>query len=143
MRLQASTIEEFFVAADERESELRELDSVIRHEASSLQPELTKGMIGVMLGYGMMPYQTKSMKESGRWPLVALAPQKNYISLYICDVVDGTYVAEIYEERLGKVDCGKSCIRFKHVSDLNLEVLREMLRYVNQRFENGVVNFGV
>ena len=38
--------------------------------------------MGVMLGYGEQPYQSKSMKEPIDWPVVALAAQKRHISLF-------------------------------------------------------------
>jgi hypothetical protein len=43
------------------------------------------------------------MKEPGVWPVVALAAQKRYLSLYVCAVVDGEYVAERYASELGDV----------------------------------------
>lgn len=39
----------------------------------------------------------------------------------------GDYLAERYADRLGKVSVGKSCVRFKRKSDLDLGVLRELL----------------
>lgn len=123
--------------AGEREPELRELDKLIRGSAPGLEPVLAGGMGGKMLGYGMQQYKTKSMKEESEWPVVALAAQKNYISLYICVLIDGQYMAEVYADRLGKVSCGKSCVRFKKLADLNLDTVKEMLVEINRRFENG------
>jgi hypothetical protein len=56
-----------------------------------------------MLGYGEQPYQTKAMKEPGIWPVVALAVEKRYLSLYVSAVIDGEYVAERYASQLGNV----------------------------------------
>jgi hypothetical protein len=127
-----------FTQAGEREPELRELDKIIRETAPSLKPSLMKeSMYGDMLAYGMMPYQSKSMKEPGEWPLLALKAQKNYISLYACVVVDDKYISEKYQPTLGKVSCGKSCIRFKKVSDLNLDSVRQMLAEINSRHVAG------
>ena len=47
-----------------------------------------------MLGYGLMPYRPKSAKETTMWPLISLAAQKRHLSLYVCAVVDGEYLAE-------------------------------------------------
>ena len=38
------------------------------------------------------------------------------------------YVAEGYRKRLPKANIGKSCVRFKRLSDLDEEVLRELIR---------------
>lgn len=142
MKIQAQTVEEFFAAAGEREPELRELDRWIGEEAPQLERQLAEGMAWRMLAYGMLPYQTKHMKEPGRWPLIALAPQKNYMSLYVCAVIDGQYVAERYAPTLGKVNVGKSCIRFKRLTDLDEAGARTMLRDVAARHEKGELLFG-
>lgn len=74
--------------------------------------------------------------------MVALANHKNYISLYICAVKDGKYVAETNKNRLGKVSVGRSCIRFKKLEDLNLDVVRELLVELQARKERGEVVYG-
>lgn len=135
VNVQAKTREEYFQAAGEREPILRELDKFIRQTVPTLKPVIFGGMSGTWLGYGMQPYQTKSMKEPTEWPVLALANQKNYLSLYVMATEDGEYVAEKYAKDLGKVNVGKSCIRFKKLEDLDLEVLEKMLKGVEKRFE--------
>lgn len=125
------------------EADLRALDAVIRENAPALEPVLSAGMGGVvMLGYGPIPYQTKSMKEPIDWPIVALAARKNYVSLYISAVADGKYIAETHADRLGKVDVGKSCVRFKKLADLNLDALREILADLDRRYRAGEKLYG-
>ena len=41
--------------------------------------------------------------------------------------VDGAYLAERYADRLGKVSVGKSCVRIKRASDVDVDELREVL----------------
>jgi hypothetical protein len=48
--------------------------------------------------------------------------------LYVCVGKDGQYLPEIYGKRLGRVNCGKSCIRFKKIEDLDLAVVEEICR---------------
>lgn len=142
MKIEASTPDEFFAAAGEREPALRELDELIRESAPSLNRELHSGMSITMLGYGTFHYKTKSGSE-GDWPAVAIAPQKNYISLYICAVNEnGEYLAEANKEKLGKVSCGKSCIRFKKIEDLNKETVRELLKDIEAKVKMGQSPFG-
>lgn len=38
------------------------------------------------------------------------------------------FVAERYRERLPKANIGKSCVRFKRLSDLDQNVLKELIR---------------
>lgn len=142
MNVTAATREDYFLQAGVREDDLRQLDAIIRECAPSLAPVIVGGMSGMMLGYGLQSYQTKSMKQPSEWPLVAVAVQKHYVSLYVCAVVDGQYLAERYASELGKVSCGKSCIRFKTVSDLELPGLRALLEELEARVHAGQQLFG-
>jgi hypothetical protein len=137
MQIEANSREDYFSAAGSREAELRRMDTLIREYAPALTPTLSGGLGARMLGYGEQPYRTKSMKKPSVWPVVALAAQKRYVSLYVCAVVDGEYLAERYASELGTVNCGKSCIRFSKVDQLNLETLRKILVEVNDRYVAG------
>ena len=61
----------------------------------------------------------------------ALASQKNYMSVYLM----GCYMDPDVQNKFGKVyaasgkrfDAGKSCIRFKKVDDLPLDILGETI----------------
>ena len=55
---------------------------------------------------------------------IGLAAQKNYFSLYFCDP-EG--FLDAFRERLGKLDCGKGCVRFRRITDLSPDLLAEML----------------
>ena len=80
-----------------------------------------------MLGYGSFPYLNHK-KEKIEWPIVSLANQKNYVSIYICAVEDGQYIAAKYKKDLGKVSVGNSCIRFKKLEDIKLPALKKVLQ---------------
>jgi hypothetical protein len=80
-----------------------------------------------MIGYGSFGY-LDSKKQKRDWPIIALANQKNYISIYVCGIAGEQYVAEKYEQELGKVSVGRSCIRFKKVEDVNLDTLKIVLQ---------------
>ena len=81
-----------------------------------------------MLGYGLMPYRPRSAKETTMTPLISLAAQKRHLSLYVCAVVDGGYLAETRAHRLGSVSCGKSCIRFTSLDRVDAEELSAVVR---------------
>jgi len=119
----AKSIKEYIDSIEEpRKREVIELDKFIREVAPSLNPHFAYNM----LGYGSFHYKTKSGRE-GNWPLLALASQKNYISVYLCALKDGKYIAEGYGKKFGKVSVGKSCIRFKKLEDMKLDVLKEAI----------------
>jgi hypothetical protein len=111
-----------------RRGEIAKLDKFIRKTVPELKPLLLQGTTP-MLGYGAYHYKYASGRE-GDTAIVTLASQKNYIAVYVMcvDEVLGKYVAEKYESELGKVNVGKSCIRFKRLENLNLDAMAEVLR---------------
>jgi hypothetical protein len=124
----ADEIEDWFAAAGPREEELRRVDALVTAAAPGIDRQLVPMGSGRMLGYGLMPYRPKSAKETTLWPLIALAAQKRHLSVYVCAVVDGQYLAEARAERLGTVSCGKSCIRFTALDEVDEAELTALLR---------------
>jgi uncharacterized protein YdhG (YjbR/CyaY superfamily) len=100
----------------------------VMEAAPGIDRQLVPAGSGVMLGYGLMPYRPRSAKETTTWPLIALAAQKRHLSLYVSAVVDGGYVAEQRADRLGRVSCGKSCIRFTSLDVVDTVELSALVR---------------
>jgi hypothetical protein len=123
-------IEAWFDSAGPRGEELRRVDALVTAAAPGIDRQLVPAGSSRMLGYRLMPYRPKSAKETTMWPLIALAAQKRHLSLYVCAVVDGAYVAEQRAARLGKVSCGKSCIRFTSLDDVDGDELTALVRDV-------------
>lgn len=120
----ATSIKSYIDAVPEdRQEIINFLHAFIQENAPTLKPHFASNMIG----YGSFPY-TNYKKEKGEWPVIALANQKNYVSVYICSVVDNEYVAEKYKNELGKVSVGKSCIRFKKIEQVNLPTLKKIIK---------------
>ena len=121
-------IEAWFDAAGPRAEELRRVDELVMAAAPGIDRQLVPMGSGAMLGYGLMPYKPKSAKASTMWPLIALAAQKRHLSLYVCAVVDGSYLAEARAGRLGRASCGKSCIRFTSLDTVDVGELGTLVR---------------
>jgi hypothetical protein len=116
------TPEEYIASLDEpRRADIQALHELIRATVPDEEPQVAS-----WLGYGPFHYRYASGRE-GDACKIALASQKRYISLYVLCTKDGEYLAESYRERLPKADIGKSCVRFKRLSDVDVDVLREML----------------
>ena len=121
--VKATSVDEYLsMLAPERKEPIMFLHKHIQQ----LLPEATPHFAYNMLGYGSFKYKNYK-KEVIDWPIISLASQKNYISLYVCCVADGEYIAEKYKEKLGKVSVGKSCIRFKKLEDIQLKAIDELL----------------
>lgn len=122
--VKATSIKEYLDALPkERRQALEFLHKFIQKAAPKLKPNFSYNM----LGYGSFKYKNYK-KEIIDWPTVALASQKNYISMYVCALDKGVYIAEKYKKELGKVSVGRSCIRFKKIEDLNLGMLKKVIQ---------------
>jgi hypothetical protein len=121
-------VDAWFAAAGNREEELRRIDALVLAAAPDIDRQLVQVGRASMLGYGLMPYRPRSATETTRWPLIALAAQKRHLSLYVCAVVDGQYLAESRAAELGKVSCGKSCIRFTSLDRVDTVALDRLVR---------------
>jgi hypothetical protein len=126
----ASSPKDYLGQIDEpRRAEVESVDRLIREQAPQLGRHLQAGM----LGYGTYHYRGASGRE-GDWFVIGLASQKRYISLYVCATDGDGYIAERYRDRLPKADIGKSCVRFKRLADVEIEVLRELIAETAKRF---------
>ncbi|MBP9691562.1 DUF1801 domain-containing protein [Candidatus Woesebacteria bacterium] len=123
-KVKAETVEEYLeeVPADRKETVLF-LHNFIQKAVPSLKPHFAHNM----LGYGVFPYKNYK-KEKIEWPVIALANQKQYISMYVCAMIDGEYLAEKYKQELGHVNVGRSCIRFTKIENVHLPILQKLLQ---------------
>jgi hypothetical protein len=120
----AKTHEEYIEQVEVgRRDDVRRVHDLIREIAPDLEPTMEFGF----LGYGKFHYRYASGRE-GDWMRIGLANNKQYISLYCCAADETGYVAERFKERLPKANIGKSCVRFKRVSDLEEDALRDLIR---------------
>jgi hypothetical protein len=124
----SAELDAWFAAAGPREQDLRSVDALVMAAAPGIDRQLVAAGSGQMLGYGLMPYKPRSAKETTRVPLISLAAQKRHLSLYVFAVVDGQYLAEARAEQLGKVSCGKSCIRFTTLDKVDVVELDRLVR---------------
>lgn len=117
------TVKEYLAAVpEERKETILLLHKLIQKTAPKMKAHFSHNM----LGYGSFLYKNYK-KEEIYWPVIGLANQKNYISVYICALEEGKYIAEKYKKDLGKVNVGKSCIRFKKLEDLDLKGLKKVI----------------
>ncbi len=121
---EANSVEEYLLMVpDDRRKDIDFLHDFIQKAVPKLKPYFASNMIG----YGSF-YYLDSKKQKKDWPVISLANQKNYISIYVCTVVEDKAVAEKYKRELGKLSKGVSCIRFKKIEDINLETLKIVLK---------------
>lgn len=88
-----------------------------------------------IIGYGDLT-TTQSRGRLVEWFMVGLALQKRHYSIYVNAVEDRRYLAEAYEDRLGKVKVGKASIGFSSLQDVDLGVLAELLQRASHQLSS-------
>lgn len=127
----AKTPEEYIAQVpEEKRADVQELHDLITKTVPDFKPY----MIGQIIGYGTYHYKSKSGRE-GDWCIIGLSARKNYISLYVCVVTNGKYLADDYRDKLPKADIGKSCIRFKKNEDVDFKTLVQLFKEAKAQME--------
>jgi hypothetical protein len=139
MQSKAATVEEYLaeLPADRREA-IKAIRKVI---LKNLDREYEEGM-----QYGMISYYVPHRVYPPGYhcdpkqplPFTALASQKNYISIYLMCVYDQgeqlKWFLDAWSKSGKKIpDMGKSCVRFKRLDDIALDVIGEAIRRVPAR----------
>lgn len=120
----AKTAKEYIASlTPERKKIILAIDTLIKKTSKKLKSHFAYNM----LGYGSFKYKNYQKKIID-WPVVSLASQKNYVSLYVCALDGKEYLAEKYKKELGNVSVGKSCIRFKKLEDLHIPTLIKIIK---------------
>jgi hypothetical protein len=132
------TLDEFLAAlpADRRDT-MTTLHKAIRKAVPKLAPAIMSGMgPSPIIGYGKYRYKSASGRE-GDWFLIGLSAGKKEYSLHICVGDKDGYLVERNAAKLGKVKTGRSCINFKKLEDLKLDVAMGL---VKQAAKSGGIN---
>jgi len=126
---EAKSVEEYLLMIPgDRKKDIDFLHAFIQKAVPKLKPYFASNMIG----YGSF-YYLDSKKQKKDWPIISLANQKNYISIYVCTIVEDKAAAEKYKKELGKLSKGVSCIRFKKIEEINLETLKIVLQLAEKK----------
>jgi hypothetical protein len=130
-RTETNPTEVIDALAEPVRDEIRTLDETISRAMEGLPRDVWEGPFwgGTqqrIIGYGRYRYRGRSGAE-GEWFIVGLAAQKNNLSVYVSAAEDGKSLAKTYAERLGKVKAGSGAVTFRRLSDVNLEVLVELV----------------
>ena len=76
-----------------------------------------------IIGFGSFHYKYESGRE-GDMPLIAFSPRKQYITLYV--LAGDAHEAPLLK-KLGKHSISKVCLYIKKLSDVNLDVLEDLI----------------
>lgn len=80
------------------------------------------------IGYGVQTMQLAGGKSRDFYR-IGLSANTSGLSLYILGLADKTLLAARFGARLGKASVTGYCVKFKRLSDLDPDVLDELLRF--------------
>lgn len=135
MQSKATTIEQYL---SELPEERRAAIATVRHVilknlGKDYEEGMQYGMIGYYVPHRIYPagYHTDPKQPL---PFASLASQKDYMSLYMMTVygegAEETWFRDEWAKTGKTLEMGKSCIRFKRLEDLALNVIGEAIRRV-------------
>lgn len=80
------------------------------------------------IGYGAYTINYSDGK-SREFYQIGLSANTSGISVYIMGIEDKTYLAKTFGKKLGKASVTGYCIKFKALTDIDIDVLEEAVRY--------------
>lgn len=142
MQSKAKTVDEYLASLpeDRREALQAVRETILDNLDEDYEEGMQYGMIGYYVPHSVYPpgYRVDPKQPL---PYAALASQKNYMSLYLmglyCGCADGEsdnehsrWFREAWAASGKKLDMGKSCVRFKKLDDVPLDIVGEAIQRV-------------
>jgi hypothetical protein len=133
MQSKAKTVPDYLASLpDDRRKAIETVrDVILANLDKDYEEGMSYGMIGYYVPHRVFPAGYHVDPKQGL-PFAALASQKNYMSVYLMGLYPGSDNARWFQEAWAKtgkkLDVGKSCIRFRKVDDLALDVIGGAIR---------------
>ncbi len=129
MASKAETVEEYLaeLPEDRREAIAEVRDAILENLPHGVVESMNWGMIVYEIPLETFPdtYNKKPLQYA------ALASQKNHMAVYLNSIYmnedDAAWFANAYKETGKKLDMGKSCVRFKKIDQLPVELVGEAI----------------
>ena len=133
-KVEASTLKEYFDWDLSRKPCLVFMDELIRQAAPDLKRWFYKGsaasepgMRMKLIGYGSFVYSVKSGKTV-KWPIIGLALQKNYISVYLSVTKNNEPILNDYRDQIGALRYGGNNFSFSESDQLDVPALTRLFK---------------
>jgi hypothetical protein len=129
----ARTPDEYIAALpDDRREAVRAVRGVVR---DNLPAGFQEGMVSGMIGWYIPLERFPNTYNGQPLGLAALASQKNYMSLYLNSVYGDPRTEAWFKDRYAasgkRLNMGKSCVRFRRLEDLPLDVIGDTIARVD------------
>jgi Domain of unknown function (DU1801) len=135
MQSKAMTVAEYIAELpnDRREAILRVRDIVLANIDQGFEEGMQYGYIGYYVPHSIFPagYHCDPKQPL---PFICLASQKNHMALYVMSLYGDDQAEKEFRRDWAttgkKLDMGKSCIRFKKLDDLPLDVIGRAIKRI-------------
>ncbi len=129
MRSDATTVEQYLAELpDDRRATVAAVRGTI---VAHLPDEFVEGMQYGMIGYYLPLERYPDTYNGEPLGIASLANQKRHVSLYLMGIYanddDARWFKERWEATGTRLDMGKSCVRFRTLADVPLEVVGEAI----------------
>jgi uncharacterized protein YdhG (YjbR/CyaY superfamily) len=132
MQSKAATVEQYAAELpEERKKAIAELRKVIKKNLpKGFKEQMGYGMISYVVPHSIYP-NGYHCNPKDPLPFMALASQKNFIAIYNMGVYADPkllkwFTDEYAKAGVGKLDMGKSCIRFKNPDKIPYQLIGEL-----------------
>lgn len=133
MTIPANSVQEYLDnVPEERKEVFRKIfDIISQNIPEGFDERLSYGMIGWVVPHSLYPAGYHCTPELPL-PFLAIASQKNFIALYHMGIYADQNLLQWFQEEYPKhaktkLDMGKSCIRFKKMNDIPVELIGELV----------------
>jgi hypothetical protein len=142
MQSKATTVAAYLksLPEDRRQAVAAVRKEILANLDSGYEEGMQYGMIGYYVPHRLFPagYHCDPKQPL---PFAGLAAQKNHLALYMMGLYldesgeppEARWFREAWAKTGKKLDMGKSCVRFKRVEDVPLEVIGEAIRRIPAR----------
>jgi len=137
MQSKASTPDQYIAELPEDRKEVMQKlrDIVKKNLPKGFEETMQYGMLGYVVPHNIYP-DGYHCNPKDALPFMALASQKNHIGFYHMGIYSDPdlmkwFMEEYPKHATGKLDMGKSCIRFKNPKKIPFELLGELTTKVS------------
>ncbi|MBP6456428.1 MAG: DUF1801 domain-containing protein [Chitinophagaceae bacterium] len=110
-------------------------NSILKNLPKGFEECISYNMIGYVVPFSIYPdgYHCNTALPL---PFMSIAAQKNFIALYHMGIYADEkllnwFVGKYPKHSKAKLDMGKSCIRFKKMNDIPLDLIGELVKKIN------------
>lgn len=110
-------------------------ETILQNLSPDFTEEMAYGMVSYVVPHSIYPPGYHCDPKQAL-PFVSLAAQKNFLAVYHMGVYAKPelldwFVSEFEKLNLGKLDMGKSCIRFKNLSKIPYELIGQLMQQMS------------